>query len=205
VAQAQHAHDEGVAQLVHDLRLPQHLLPHQRLVVVLQDFDGHVDLAPERREEHRTIVLGRTSGVWRPDLMFWRRSGPHDSVIRTPFLTQPKFPEPSSTSSMSSRLLWMWNLLPSLGLWYGLNPSQSMGRSSRSAGDMEDGCENADEHRGANTTNTDVSVSAVKQREKHSSDSVYLCKVLTVFRYVYFASGFTFDVTEYFTYTFLNS
>lgn len=50
VAQTQHADDEGVTQLVHDLRLPHHLLLHQLLVVTLQHLDGHIDLAPERKQ-----------------------------------------------------------------------------------------------------------------------------------------------------------
>lgn len=50
IAQTQHANDEGVAQLVHDLRLPHHLLPHQLLVFILQDFDGHINLAPEGKQ-----------------------------------------------------------------------------------------------------------------------------------------------------------
>lgn len=47
VAEAEHSDDEGVVQLVHDLRLPHHLLLHQLLIVTLQHFDGHVDLTPE--------------------------------------------------------------------------------------------------------------------------------------------------------------
>lgn len=47
VAQAQHANNVAVAQLVHDLRLPHHLILHQLLVIALQHFDGHVDLLSE--------------------------------------------------------------------------------------------------------------------------------------------------------------
>ena len=35
VAQTQNADDEGVVELVHDLCLPHHLLPHQLLIVTL--------------------------------------------------------------------------------------------------------------------------------------------------------------------------
>lgn len=47
IAQAQHANNVAVAQLVHDLCLPHHLILHQPLVIALQHFDGHVDLASE--------------------------------------------------------------------------------------------------------------------------------------------------------------
>lgn len=47
VAQAQHADDVTVAELVHDLCLPHHLLLHQILVIALQHFDGNVNLASE--------------------------------------------------------------------------------------------------------------------------------------------------------------
>lgn len=49
------------------------------------------------------------------------------SVWRTPFLTQPKFPEPSSTSSIISWLLWIVNFLTSFGSWYGLSESSTSG------------------------------------------------------------------------------
>jgi len=70
----------------------------------------------------------------------------HASVLRTPFLTLPKFPEPSSTSSMRSWSLWMLNLLISFGLWYGLNPGLSMGRrSAGTAAAAFETAENSDE------------------------------------------------------------
>lgn len=133
VAQAKHADDERVTQLVHDLCLPHHLLLHQLLVVVLQHLDGHVYLTPESKQNTGSDISRRTHARTAQRL-FLKCSAPHDSVLKTPFLTQPKFPEPSSTSSISRSDLWMLNLLISLGLWYGLNPLQSMGRRSRSSG-----------------------------------------------------------------------
>lgn len=50
VAQTQHANDVAVVQLVHDLCLPHHLLLHQLLILTLQHFDGHIDLAPGRKK-----------------------------------------------------------------------------------------------------------------------------------------------------------
>lgn len=41
----------------------------------------------------------------------------YDFVIKTPFLTEPKLPEPSSTSSISSWSLLMLNFLMSFGSW----------------------------------------------------------------------------------------
>lgn len=49
IAQAQHSNDVAVLQLVHDLCLPHHLILHQLLIVTLQHFDGHINLAPERK------------------------------------------------------------------------------------------------------------------------------------------------------------
>lgn len=49
-AQTQHADDEGVTQLVHNLCLPHHLFLHQLLIVILQHFDSHIDLTPERKQ-----------------------------------------------------------------------------------------------------------------------------------------------------------
>lgn len=58
IAQAEHADDEGVTQLVHDLCLPHHLLLHQLLIVlILQHFDGHIDLAPEGKKKHKTFCM----------------------------------------------------------------------------------------------------------------------------------------------------
>ena len=54
VAEAEHPDDEGVVQLVHDLCFPHHLLLHQLLMVILQHFDGHVDLTSERKQTQWT-------------------------------------------------------------------------------------------------------------------------------------------------------
>lgn len=49
VAQAQHANNVAITQLVHDLCLPHHLLLYQLLVVTLQHFDCHISLASESK------------------------------------------------------------------------------------------------------------------------------------------------------------
>lgn len=133
VAQAEHADDEGVTELVHDLCLPHHLLLHQLLILTLQHFDSHIYLTPDANEQEQNACsyCACTAVIQRLVFMTFKS---HDSVLRTPFFTQPKFPDPSSTSSISSWSLWMLNLLISFGLWYGLNPAQSIGRRSRSSG-----------------------------------------------------------------------
>ena len=50
ITEAEHPDDEGVAQLVHDLCLPHHLLLHQLLILTLQHFDGHIYLTPEKKK-----------------------------------------------------------------------------------------------------------------------------------------------------------
>lgn len=62
VAQAKHADDERVTQLVHDLCLPHHLLLHQLLVFVLQHLDGHVYLTPESKQNTGSDISRRTHG-----------------------------------------------------------------------------------------------------------------------------------------------
>lgn len=46
LAEPQHADDVRVTQLVHDLRLPHHLIFHQLLILTLQHLDGHIRVAP---------------------------------------------------------------------------------------------------------------------------------------------------------------
>lgn len=50
IAEAQHANDEGVVQLVHDLCLSHHLLLHHFFIFILQHFNSHVDLTPETKQ-----------------------------------------------------------------------------------------------------------------------------------------------------------
>lgn len=57
VAQAQHADDERVVQLVHDLCLPHHLILHHLFIFTLQHLDGHVYLASEVTELNIVVKL----------------------------------------------------------------------------------------------------------------------------------------------------
>lgn len=130
-AQAQHANDVAVFQLVHDLCLPHHLVPHQLLVFILQNLDGHISLTPEKGEnihiESLTFLRATCSACAcssQQESSINKRM--YLSVWRNPLLTQPKFPEPSSTSSILSWSLWIVNFLTSFGLWYGLLSESSI-------------------------------------------------------------------------------
>lgn len=141
LTESNHAHDERITQLMHNLGLSHHFLLYWFFILILQHFNSHINLFATQQKE-----------TWAYEVnLFWRNFTKmklshicilftlctHLSILKTPFLTQPKLPEPSSTSSIMSLSLLMNRdfFLHSFGSSYGLtNASWSIGKDGRELG-----------------------------------------------------------------------
>lgn len=111
LTESNHAHDKRITQLMHNLGLSHHFILYWFFILILQHFNCHINLFATQEKETRAYEVN----LFRWNIIKMKLSHicmiftlcAHLSILKTPFLTQPKLPEPSSTSSIMSLSLLM--------------------------------------------------------------------------------------------------